>query len=215
MHSQPFELIGDNAATVEWLNGRWRAYISGYAAAIGALPYFMLQTEEQGVLHTRTRAADWSRHAFREHNQQADGQATMAIISGRSHWAGEAMVLDWGTVVALRGFYDGGRRQGMAASGWVLEAGTLYNSGLMLLHGRLRAWALHWSVVGSARIIIGERVSVAAAALFALCELVCALTQFAVNRGALICHPRSATVALPRHHPLCNAASALRLHTLD
>ena len=67
----------------------------------------------------RRKHCGWARHVYREYNKEADSLATQGIISQSSLM--KKCTLPSGIPVALVANFDGGLRDGHAASGWILK----------------------------------------------------------------------------------------------
>ena len=126
------QLVADNMQVVQWIRGRWKANLPVYSGLVRAAQKTIHSAITANRITTRMNHVDIIRHAHRERNKKADALATEAIRSIRE--TGELSAgmsthehfnlkdlygLKW-----LRTFADGGLRDHISSSAWVVEGAS-------------------------------------------------------------------------------------------
>ena len=114
-----FELLGDNADVVGWINGMARCKEEGYIGWVSSLMAALHRAWQQDAVVPRRKHCGWARHIYREYNKEADSLATQGIMSQCSCL--QMYSFPMGAPTALVANFDGGLRDGHAASGWLLK----------------------------------------------------------------------------------------------
>jgi ribonuclease HI len=98
---------------VNWVNGLWRCKFSIYDKRLAMLHTILQDLASDFGFRPRLDDAEWSRHIFRELNQEADAQATRHVDSYTAHCHEKG----------LRHFricFDGSCSSSGSGGGWVL-----------------------------------------------------------------------------------------------
>ena len=111
--SSRLEITGDSKLVVNWINGTWRCRFNVYGRRLRKLHGSLEDMSKNLGLRPRQDSADWSRHAHRELNSEADSLATRHAYSYTEF-------LQDRNFRHFRIFFDGSCAASGSGGGWIL-----------------------------------------------------------------------------------------------
>lgn len=119
------ELLGDSRLCVEWLNGRWPTRSPFLRAIISELQTKLFKWNSFLNMEPRRKNANWSRHIFRELNDECDGLSKLGVQRNSCGFCLEMVMGMEQLPPYIYGAWDGAYNPGsrFVGVGWTIYGG--------------------------------------------------------------------------------------------